>query len=296
MTKDAKELRDIEREQLRISEALTRARSEQSALVTIITEDGEMSSNESREQLYNLEATIPILERRLQILQREADIRSKVGPAGSGLARWADENIKTTDQLHESFGNLLADSMDSFIDDLARGKIAFADFVKSLVKGLVAIILRALIAKAILGALGLGGASPNAALVPDINANIAANPDIFHSGGIVGGSAPSRNVSAGMFSFAQRYHTGGIVGLGANEVPIIAEKGEGVFTREQMSALGGSSKGSNVQVNVINQTGTDARVEREPPKFDGEKWVENIILKKLSTPGPIRDSIGGMKK
>jgi hypothetical protein len=95
-----------------------------------------------------------------------------------------------------------------------------------------------------------------------------------------------------MFNFAQRYHTGGIVGLKPNEVPIIAEKGEGVFTQDQMKTIGNKQQASNVQVNVINQTGTDAEVERKQPTFDGEKWVENIILKKMTRPGPVRDALG----
>ena len=58
----------------------------------------------------------------------------------------------------------------------------------------------------------------------------------MHSGGMVGGSATfSRFGSAGLFADAPRFHIGGIVG--ADEVPIIAQKGEGVFTPEQMANL-----------------------------------------------------------
>lgn len=293
LTQSDVDLRDIDREIARYSEVL-RMTQQQQGQISFVDENGDVFSPE-RERAYRAELaqTVPILQQRLAILERERQLAS-LGPAASPLARWADANARTTDQMKESFGNLLADSMDSFVDDLARGKVAFGDFVKSMIKGLVAIIIRALIAKAILGALGLSGP---ASLVSDVNANIAANPAIFHSGGIVGrSSTPSRTVDGSMFAFAKRYHTGGIVGLGSNEVPIIAEKGEGVFTQEQMKALGKEKSGSNVQVNVINQTGTEAQVERKPPRFDGEKWVEDIILKKLTSPGPVRNVLGSMGK
>jgi tape measure domain-containing protein len=209
--------------------------------------------------------------------------KRKAGP----LADWARDAADWRENMMQSTTGLL----DGFVDDLAQGKFAFKAFTKAILVDLLKIILRALIAKAILGALGLGTGVTQS----DTQSMIAANPGVFHTGGVVGESQMTRSVSAGLFSFAQRYHTGGIVGLGSNEVPIIAEKGEGVFTKDQMKAMG-QQKGSNVQVNVINQTGTEAEVERKPAKFDGEKWVEDIILKKLTRPGPVRTVLGSMGK
>lgn len=58
----------------------------------------------------------------------------------------------------------------------------------------------------------------------------------YHSGGIVGPEATfMRNVSGSVFANATRYHTGGLAG---NEVPTILQRGEGVFTKGQMAALG----------------------------------------------------------
>lgn len=61
----------------------------------------------------------------------------------------------------------------------------------------------------------------------------------LHSGGIVGSEATfTRYVHPAYFDDAPRMHTGGIAG---DEVPIIAKKGEGVFTPGQMRALGGGA-------------------------------------------------------
>lgn len=69
-----------------------------------------------------------------------------------------------------------------------------------------------------------------------------------HAGGIVGKEHTSIRQAV-----IPRFHGGGIVG--SNEVPTILEKGEGVFTREQMKALGniGGGVGSvSVSVSVTN--------------------------------------------
>lgn len=73
---------------------------------------------------------------------------------------------------------------------------------------------------------------------------------VFHTGGVVGKEQPAaRQAPAALFAGAPKFHTGGLVAgraadggggapaLASDEVPIIARRGEGVFTREQMRAL-----------------------------------------------------------
>jgi hypothetical protein len=59
----------------------------------------------------------------------------------------------------------------------------------------------------------------------------------YHTGGIVSAGAASRALPASLFAQAPRLHTGGFIGHG--EVPAILRAGEGVFTPEQMAAMGG---------------------------------------------------------
>jgi tape measure domain-containing protein len=251
---------------------------------------------------------VPVFQERLRQLDEEAAIRKKFGGMGKPLFDWAEKASADFNDLGTSMGNVLTGAMDDFINGLAEGKMAFKDFAKTILKQLILIIIRGLIAKAILSALGLGAAPPSSGVgsLGDLQGisdgtsatgGITTSFGVGHSGMIAGGTAPFyKSVDPAIFSFAERYHTGGVVGLRDGEVPIIAQRGEGVFTPEQMKALGQKNNASPVQVNVVNQTGVNADVERKPPKFDGEKWVETIILKKLATAGPVRDALTSATK
>jgi hypothetical protein len=96
----------------------------------------------------------------------------------------------------------------------------------------------------LLGLLGLGGggggtsqvgatwASGNVGMMGGVPFPIA------HSGGVLGSDIlSSRYIHPAYFDDASSFGSGGIVG---GEVPVIAHKGEGVFTPGQMAAMGGS--------------------------------------------------------
>jgi tape measure domain-containing protein len=90
---------------------------------------------------------------------------------------------------------------------------------------------------------------------------------VAHTGGIAGSrSLMTRNTAAANFLGAPRFHTGGIVGpagrkftgLAPSEVPIIAQRGEGVFTQEQMKHMGGSINNRSISINApvtVNASG-----------------------------------------
>lgn len=113
-----------------------------------------------------------------------------------------------------------------------------------------------------------------------------------HTGGIIGASNLSQHlVSPEMFANATKYHDGGITGLKSDEVPAILQKGEGVFTKEQMKAMGNSK--ANVTVNVINNTQEQVTAQQSQSRFDGEKMILDVVLKNMNQPGSFRDGMTG---
>jgi hypothetical protein len=185
--------------------------------------------------------------------------------------------------------------MDSFVTDLARGKLNFKDFTKAVLADIAEIIIKALIAKYVLGPLemafggvGGGGGGLTAASDPSM-------AGLYHSGGMVGeAGGMRRGVDNNVFTNAYKYHTGGIAGLHPNEVPAILQKGEGVFTQAQMKQMargGGGGSAPPVQINLNNQSGTPLDADHGGTSFDGEKYILDVVVSHMGRPGALRSAI-----
>jgi len=123
--------------------------------------------------------------------------------------------------------------INSFINEFIRGIpdiiSAFISNIPEIVKALVEAIADMVIP-------GGGKAKVTGIdIIPDI---IPIIGPLFHKGGIVGQHLADRMVPAAAFAGASRAHAG----LAPDERPIIVKKGEGVFTPEQMQALGARFK------------------------------------------------------
>ena len=122
----------------------------------------------------------------------------------------------------------------------------------------------------------------------------------LHTGGLVGQSATfTRSVPTSLFSGADRYHSGGTI-LRPGEVPIIAEVGERVLTREQNAGYERMRKtpsaAPQININITNEDGTKSEVTNEESFFDGERWVCDMWMRgyKNNTNG-MRDNLGGKR-
>lgn len=220
-------------------------------------------------------------------------------------------------QLDSVWTNAFEDMSDRIFDFCKTGKMTFKDFAQSIIDDLVKITLKATMAEAALSlglsgssggqslwgslfnlgslATGFGGSSGvvesggsySSATINGVYSGIQA-----HTGGIIGADAlKNRAISPEMFANATKYHTGGVAGLKPDEVPAVLQKGEGVFTKEQMKAMG--NKGANVTVNVINNTQQDVTAEQSSPRFDGEKMILDVVLNAMNRPGSFRDGMKG---
>ncbi|MEI6158372.1 MAG: phage tail length tape measure family protein [Roseococcus sp.] len=92
---------------------------------------------------------------------------------------------------------------------------------------------------------------------------VVSNITVAHSGAIIGLESPaSRSVDPSIFATAPRFHTGGMPGLAADEVPAILQRGEGVFTPEQMRALSPAGGRGDVIFNVAFQGDAGSATDR----------------------------------
>lgn len=113
-----------------------------------------------------------------------------------------------------------------------------------------------------------------------------------HTGGVIGATDLATSmVSPGVFRNAMKMHTGGVIGrpLTPNEVPIIARKGEGVFTPEQMAAMGGGAgtrQEFNMPVSVqVNANGgtpeQNADLARQTAR-ETKEAVRSVVIEEIA--------------
>ena len=86
---------------------------------------------------------------------------------------------------------------------------------------------------------------------------------VTRTGGIVGRDGAPRLVAAN-FNGRHRFHTGGVAGLAPDEIPIIAQRGEEVLTRDDPRHRDNSgTAGGNVVVNVSFPNARNTQEARE---------------------------------
>ena len=127
------------------------------------------------------------------------------------------------------------------VDMLNGGEDAFSGLeaaALSFVKTLEQVIIKMLVVQAVEGALGLfaGGGGAAAGQAP----TMTTIGGVYHGGGVAGeGGGGSRSLPAALFAAAPRAH-GGLM-LGADEIPIVAKRGERVLSPEETRAYGSRS-------------------------------------------------------
>lgn len=170
------------------------------------------------------------------------------------FANLAENAIKNT------FSNMET-ALTAFV---TTGKAHFSDFANAIISDLTRIIIRQSITQPLMNGIGsyFGFA-------------------MAHTGGIVGAdNLATKSASSLAFVGAPRFHSGGIVG---DEVPIIAKRGEGIFTREQMKALGDNGSTVNISVNVVNNAASDVKASVSQSNQGNGKFNLDIMIEKIES-------------
>lgn len=154
--------------------------------------------------------------------------------------------------------NAFSGMEDALANFVTTGKINFSDFADAVVSDLSRIAIRQAITQPLME--GIGG---------------FFGFSMAHGGGIIGADKlAAKSASLLVFANAPRFHSGGIVG---DEVPIIAKRGEGVFTREQMKALGDNGTNVNISVNVVNKAVGAKATASSHRDVDGNVSIDVIV-------------------
>ena len=185
------------------------------------------------------------------------------------LRDYAQEARNAAKQFEQVTTRSLKAGEDAFVQWAKTGKFNAADLFNTIVEEAMRAAIRMSVIKPFSGFLEnvfssiganlfSGGSSAPVGDFP------AAGPVmVAHTGGVIAmDTLGVRSVDPTVFASAPRFHGGGVVG---GEVPIIAKRGETVFTAGQMRMLGaelGQKPEVKVVVNVDNRApGTEATVQ-----------------------------------
>ena len=172
-------------------------------------------------------------------------------------------------------GNKFADMFDRVIYEGQKFGDAFKQMMKELGRQIVHDVISKVISAAINAAFGTMG------------------------GGSAGGFSLGTMHEGGMVS---KYHDGGLIyaheGLAPDEVPIIAQTGEGVLSRRGMSALGGSG---NLRALNRGQSATERPITYSPvvviqawdtsDVYRNRKVLSAALSEEIKNNGSLRETI-----
>lgn len=239
------------------------------------------------------------------LLEVSKDWKDGVLRASKKLQEEYEDHAGAMESAYTKAFSAMEDGIVSFVK---TGKFEVSDFVDHMITEIIRMGVRQAVMQPLNGIMGqiFGGSGSSTDLEPfggsgssnffnDMMKSIIA---IFHDGGVVGKGSPGKKaVNPMIFANAPRFHGGGFPGLKSNEVPAVLEKGEGVFTRDQMRALGGMISrpaGMDVQFNLVNKSGNDVRGQQQgQPRFDGQQMILDVVLKAANQPGKFRDGMKG---
>ena len=189
-------------------------------------------------------------------------------------------------QMEQAGANWINDFTDTLVDGMVRGKFAFKDFANAVLEELLKIIIRGMVARAVLDFMtmfsgGGGGGSANPKSIATTG---------FAKGGIMtsDGEMPLRHYARGGIATKPQI---AVYGEGSmNEAYVPLPDGRSI----PVSMAGGQQQAPNVEVNVINESGQPLDAEQDgPARFDGEGYVLDVVLRAATRPGNFRDGLKG---
>jgi hypothetical protein len=193
------------------------------------------------------------------------------------FARLEEQTKEGSESMATTMENAITGWASSFSSQLNNilweSETTFDSILESFGKMLTQMIIQKQVVEPMLSGFGFGGGG-------------GATTGSAHSGGIVGDLGETRTVSPAVFAGADRFHGGGLVG---DEEPIIAKRGEGVFTPEQMQALAPISAAGGGKTEVhIHGAPEGTQTERSQTPDGGDRldvWLDGAMAEKAGDPG-----------
>jgi len=206
--------------------------------------------------------------------------------------------FKKGKELAQEFAQAIQDAFSTFAMDMFEGKLkSLHDYLMAFLRDIYSALVKYWVQVYIVQNL--------------VNAASGWLAGLFGGGGSTGGATTGMAEKLAFNYFRHEgglvYHLGGLVrklhygGLAPDEVPVILQRGEYVISKKGVEFLDKINQAKlplgnvNVAVNVVNETGIPVNAEQKGARFDGEKYIVDVVLKNIYHYGPLRHAIAGVK-
>lgn len=203
-----------------------------------------------------------------------------------GLEDYANKAKNMAMSVEDAITSGFRNMEDALIDFVMTGKASFADFANALIRDMMRIAIQSQITGPLAGA---AGSWLRGWFSPSVGPSFPAEGLMAHSGGIVGETSfPTRMLPQAAFISAPHFHEGFM----PDEYPAVLKRGEGIFTPDQMRAMGGGALKVTLVVN--NNMGTPARARQEIKMPNPQEAVVTLWLDAWDRNAyGLRNAIGG---
>lgn len=195
-------------------------------------------------------------------------------------------SLSAATSIEYAIGGAFLGAQETLVEFARTGELSFGRLVDSMIADLARLALQQAVigplAQLLGGLVGGGGGLAGAPL-----GDGSGFAGFAHGGGIAGRLAVRRPVPALAFAGAPRLHRGGLAG---DEVPAILRRGEGVFTPEQMAALGPRGPMS-VEVRIANEGGQRIEARGAEAQIDGDRLIVGVIVDDIANNGAVAGAL-----
>ena len=216
-----------------------------------------------------------------QALREATDFRSGAVRALRDVSVIAEDSAS---QIEYAIRNGFYGAQEAVVEFARTGKLSFGSLVDSIIADLTRLALQQQILAPLAQLFGgLFGAGQQLG-VPLGDGSAFAG--FAHSGGIGGHLRVGRRLPSALFFGAPRFHQGRFPGLRPDEMPAVIRRDEGIFTPEQMAALGQRGP-MRVEVAIANESNTPIEAREATAHVDADRLVIGVVVDSIANGGAV---------
>ena len=228
---------------------------------------------ENKERRYQLEAELANVVKQINdnnVYEFKEGWKQALDELANRQINFKDAFVSAFDSIEGSLVTLVS-STESAKD---KFKKFCEDVTNTILKSMTQIIIKGLITKAIMAAIGLGGGSVSAGDTSAISSTASnwTGKSLIESGGISVGLAGGGTVQKG-----GTY----VVGENGPELLQMGNSGKIYNNRETKSMLNGGIE--NVKVEIVNKSGQEVKASDANVKFDGKTLIVSTVIDAVAT-------------